>query len=504
MSRGFDSGAAAPAENDIVLRVDSLSKSYPGVRAVQDVSFACRRGEVHALLGENGAGKSTLIKILSGAVERDTGSITLDGQPIAPASPIEAQRAGISTIFQELNIITSLSSVENIFLGREHVWFGTVDRRRMRREAQGLLGSIGAHIDLDTPVKRLSIAEQQLLEIAKALAVSAKIVIMDEPTAALSEAEVVLLFAVIRKLSASGVTVIYVSHRLEEIFQICDRATVLKDGRFIKTVNVDEVDRVGLVRLMVGRDFDAFFGAAAPAAQNTVLDVSGLQAPGVSDVSFSINAGEVVGLAGLVGAGRTELAMALFGAAPRQHARFCLNGREISPNSPRDAIAAGIAFLPEDRKHQGLVLDLPMRFNMSLVVLGRLLRFGLLRLAEERRVVSNLARRLAISAPDLEVPVRRLSGGNQQKVVLAKWLASAFDLIILDEPTRGVDVGAKVEIYTLIHEIAKAGKAVLLISSELPEVIGVSHRILAMKNGRLVAEFGAGPTEEMVMEAIAG
>ena len=491
-----------------ILEIDGVSKTYPGVVALDGVSFSVRRGEVMALLGENGAGKSTLIKILSGAVRPDTGTIALDGAPIAPRTPHEAQLLGISTIFQEFNLVGQLSAAENIFLGRERVRSGFVRKSDMRREGERILARIGAAgIDLRRTARELSIAEQQLLEIAKAMAVDARLVIMDEPTATLSESEVGLLFTTIRRLTAAGVTVLYVSHRLEEVFTICNRATVLKDGRLVGTVEIADIKRAELVRMMVGRELTAMFPPRAGRQPGkALLEVEGLSTAGaVRDVSLRVCAGEIVGIAGLVGAGRTELVRALFGAEPVTAGKIRLAGQGYAPASVRDAIRAGVVLAPEDRKQQGLVLGLSVRENATLAILRRLVRAGFLRGRAERALVGDLVRRLRVAAASPEVAVGTLSGGNQQKVVLAKWLGADCRLLILDEPTRGVDVGAKVEIYALLDELARAGKAVLVVSSELPEVLGLCDRVLTMRAGRLTGELrGASATEEAAIELIAG
>lgn len=490
------------------LEVKGISKTYAGVRALDRVEFSCGKGSVHALVGENGAGKSTLIKVLSGATSANEGDLVLDGAAYAPASPGEAVAAGVSTIYQEFNLIPALSVAENIFLGRERITRGFLDGASMRREAKALLARIGAPIDVRRRVSTLSVAEQQLVEIAKALAVSARVLIMDEPSATLSDHEMTLLYNVVRTLSREGVTILYVSHRMDEIFDLCDTCTILKDGRSVCTRKVADLDRASLIRLMVGRDVDTRFpdrrGNDA-ASTDIVLDVKALRlAERVKDVTFSVRAGEIVGLAGLVGAGRTEVARAIFGLDDIESGEISLGGRAHRPKTPAEAIDAGVALVPEDRKAQGLVLGLSIRENAMLPTLDSICRFGFIDRRREQARVASVCKQLAVLASSAEVAVGTLSGGNQQKVVFGKWIAHDYTLLILDEPTRGVDVGAKVEFYRLIDEIARSGKAVLLISSELPELLGMADRIVALRDGVVTGEASAhGATEESVLHMIA-
>ncbi|CAN7580272.1 sugar ABC transporter ATP-binding protein [Caballeronia sp. LjRoot34] len=488
------------------LEVKGISKAYPGVRALDRIGFACRKGSVHALVGENGAGKSTLIKILSGASAPDEGELLLDDQPYLPASPSEAVASGVSTIYQEFNLIPGLNVAENIFLGRERMTNGLLDSASMRKEAQALLARIGAPIDVRRRVGTLSVAEQQLVEIAKSLAVSARVLIMDEPSATLSDHELTLLYNVVRKLSGEGVTIIYVSHRMDEIFDLCDTCTVMKDGRSVCTRPVAELSRAALIQLMVGREVDTRFPDKRTAGcGEIVLEVDGLRlGQRVRNVSFNIRAGEIVGLAGLVGAGRTDVARAIFGLEHVTAGRISLHGQWHQPASPAQAIAAGVALVPEDRKAQGIVLGLSIRENAILPTLRSICRFGFVGRRKERERVARVCEQLAVSASSMEVPVATLSGGNQQKVVFGKWMAHSYSLLILDEPTRGVDVGAKIEFYRLIDEIARSGKAVLLISSELPELIGMADRIVSLRDGVVTGEVMAlAATEESVLQMIA-
>ncbi|WP_322101764.1 sugar ABC transporter ATP-binding protein [Paraburkholderia sp. J41] len=489
------------------LEVKGISKAYPGVRALDRIAFSCSKGSVHALVGENGAGKSTLIKILSGATAPDEGELLLDGAPYSPGSPSEAVTAGVSTIYQEFNLIPGLSVAENIFLGRERITRGLLDSASMRKEAQALLVRIGAPIDVRRRVSTLSVAEQQLVEIAKALAVSARVLIMDEPSATLSDHELALLYNVVRTLSRDGVTILYVSHRMDEIFDLCDTCTIMKDGRSVCTRKVGELDRASMIQLMVGREVDTRFPDRRDSSKKAdiVLDVKGLRLEQrVREVSFNVRAGEIVGLAGLVGAGRTEVARAIFGLDPIVAGEISFAGRAHRPATPAQAIDAGVALVPEDRKAQGLVLGLSIRENAMLPTLGSICRLGFINRRQEQLRVASVCRQLAVSASSTEVPVGTLSGGNQQKVVFGKWMAHDYMLLILDEPTRGVDVGAKVEFYRLIDEIARSGKAVLLISSELPELLGMVDRIVALRDGVVTGEVPAhGATEESVLQMIA-
>ncbi|CAE6965418.1 sugar ABC transporter ATP-binding protein [Paraburkholderia domus] len=491
------------------LEVKGISKSYPGVRALDRIEFSCSHGSVHALVGENGAGKSTLIKILSGATSPDEGELVLDGKPYSPDSPSEAVTAGVSTIYQEFNLIPGLSVAENIFLGRERIARGLLDAASMRREARALLKRIGAPIDVRRRVGTLSVAEQQLVEIAKALAVSARVLIMDEPSATLSDHEMTLLYNIVRNLSREGVTILYVSHRMDEIFDLCDTCTIMKDGRSVCTRKVAELDRASLIRLMVGREVDTRFPDRRHAGDDVtagiVLDVKALRlAERVKDVTFNVRAGEIVGLAGLVGAGRTEVARAIFGLDDIASGEISLRGRAHRPKTPAEAIDAGVALVPEDRKAQGLVLGLSIRENAMLPTLASICRLGFINRRREQARVASVCQQLAVSASSAEVPVGTLSGGNQQKVVFGKWIAHDYTLLILDEPTRGVDVGAKVEFYRLIDEIARSGKAVLLISSEMPELIGMADRIVALRDGVVTGEASArGATEESILHMIA-
>jgi ribose transport system ATP-binding protein len=472
-----------------LLKMTGICKSFPGVRALKEVGFELRAGEVHALLGENGAGKSTLIKILAGAHQPDAGSICLDGEEVRIRAPHQARQLGIAVIYQEFNLAPSLSVCDNLFLGQEHAWAGFLRAGSERETAAALFKRLGTAIDPEALCRELSVAQQQLVEIAKALRQKARVLVMDEPTAALSDREVQKLFAIARDLRGRGIGILYVSHRLEEVFEICDRATVLRDGEQVATRLVSDLTRERLIELMVGRKLEAEFPKRSAQIGQRRLVVRHLRrGRAVRDVSFEVRRGEVLGLAGLVGAGRTEVARLIFGADQAEAGTISLDGRRLRLRSPRDAIGAGICLLPEDRKEQGLVLGMAVRENFGLPNLSRHSRFGFLREREEERACDCFIRSMRIKVSDQEQTARQLSGGNQQKVVLAKWLEANSEVIIFDEPTRGVDVGAKFEIYQLINQLAEAGKSILMISSELPEALGMSDRILVMREGAVAGE----------------
>ena len=499
-----------------LLEMANICKSFPGVRALDNVSFSCQRGEVHALVGENGAGKSTLMKILAGAYRPDSGEITLRGQQVHFHDPQASQQAGVSAIYQEFNLLPFLSVAENITLGHEPLKrLGWVDLAERNRLAEESLSNLDDSIDPSTPVYRLSIAQQQIVEIAKSLWRKAELIVMDEPTAALSDAEVQRLFEVISQLRESGITVIYVSHRMQEIFDIADRVTVLKDGANVGTLNVLETDEQEIIKMMVGRELSQLFpehGDSQPS--RPVLQVEGLCVDGqVQDVSFDIRPGEILGVAGLVGSGRTALARAIFGAEKITGGRILLHDKPFHPADPASSIKSGIGFLSDDRKAEGLVLNLPVRENVALPSLNERQSWGFIKERLERAVANRVVTELQVQTPGIDRPVQYLSGGNQQKVVLGKWLSvnstpealSGPDVIILDEPTRGVDVGAKSEIYTIMRRLADQGKAILMLSSELPEILGMSDRVLVMRDGKLVGELsGDQANQEETLTLIAG
>ena len=489
------------------LQLKSIAKSFPGVKALDGVHLEVLPGEVHALLGENGAGKSTLIKIMAGAYTRDAGEILWDGAPVEMKSPLEAIRLGISVMYQEFNLVPALSVAENIFLGREpRTPLGLVDHRKMTADAKALLDQVGSPIPPTRAVERLRVAEQQCVEIAKALSLDAKVIAMDEPTAALTPHEVEHLFGIIRRLKARGVGIIYISHRLEEIFAVCDRITVLRDGKWVATAPVKEVDRPKLIQWMVGRSLEQEFPPRQAKIGDPLLEVSGLSRRGTfENVTFTVRAGEVVGMAGLIGSGRTEVARALFGADVRDAGTVKVRGQVVDARHPREGVRAGIALVPEDRKGQGLLLEMPIRENITLTNLKQFTRTGLVSKKLERETTDRYIKELAIKTPTGEKKVRELSGGNQQKVVLAKWLLTGAEVFLFDEPTRGVDVGAKAEIYELMNRLAAEGKAILMISSELPEVLGMSDRILVMRQGAITGELPKdGATQEKIMALATG
>jgi ribose transport system ATP-binding protein len=488
----------------VQVQLRGVSKAFGPVRVLDHVDLTLSGGEIHALMGENGAGKSTLLKILSGSYHADAGEIRIDGELVHIASPRAATSLGIAIIHQELNLIPQLSVTDNVFLGRERAHFGVLERERMRTETADLLGGIGAvRIDPKQVAGALSVGRQQLVEIATALSRQAKVLIMDEPTASLTDHEIETLFAMMRTLKAQGVAIVYVSHRLEEVFRICDRVSVLRDGRFVGERPIAQTTFDEIVQLMVGRELKERFPRREVIPGAVRLRVEGLADPGrIRDISFEVHAGEVLGIAGLVGAGRTRLLRTLFGLSRRSAGRVSLDGTPITVRRPQEAIAAGIAFVTEDRKGQGLVQALSVRMNASLVHLERYSRFGIIRSRSERAAVHELIDELHIRTRDSELAVKALSGGNQQKVVFAKWLAAPPRVLLLDEPTRGVDVGGKAEIYHIINRLAAEGTAILMVSSELPEVLAMSDRILVMREGRQSAIFDARrANQEQIMAA---
>ena len=493
--------AAPPA-----LRMRGIRKSYPGVVALDGVDLEVCQGEVHVLLGENGAGKSTLMKVLSGAVRADAGEIELAGERVEIEGPAHAQALGIRIIYQEFNLVPQLSAAANILLGKEPTrGFGLVDRARLEREARGRLEELGVRIDPARPVQELGVAQQQMVEVAKALHGEARLLIMDEPTSALTASEIDVLFGVIERLTAQGVAVVYISHRLEEVARIGTRVSVLRDGKHVATHRVGEVSLAELVRLMANRELKEHYPKRRVPRGEELLRVEGLGGGILHDVAFSLHRGEVVGLAGLLGAGRTELARAITGADPPAAGRVTIKGEPGRPRAPRDAIRRGVGFLPEDRKTQGLVLERSVKENVALPSAPRLSPLGWMDQAAEKALARREVEDLRIRTPSLEQKVVYLSGGNQQKVVLGKWLAADVDVLVMDEPTRGIDVAAKVEIYEEMNRLTAKGSGILMISSELPEVLGMSDRILVMRQGRIVAEMdAAGVSQEQVLRAALG
>ena len=489
------------------LEFRQVAKRFPGVQALSGVSFTIARGSCHALIGENGAGKSTLGKILAGVQTADEGEILLDGVPIRPATPLEARTLGIAMVHQELAFCPNLSVAENLCLGDLPTKAGWVDRTALVARARRFLSDIGASLDVKALISTLSTGQEQLVQIAAAVGTGAKIIVMDEPTSSLSAGETATLFRLARALQARGITLIDVSHRMEELFGLCDTITVLRDGRHVSTTPIPETTPAAVVRQMIGRDLRPMAaGHLARGLGPVRLEVTDLASPGkFSGISLAVAAGEIVGLAGLVGAGRSEVVQAIFGLDPAAAGSVMVNGRPLPLGSVDAALAARVGLVPEDRKRQGLVLSLNCRENTSLASLPLLARAGWMRRGHERSVASRYAERLRVKAPSLESVTAGLSGGNQQKIALAKWLARDCDILLIDEPTRGVDVGAKAEIYRLLDELACEGKALLVVSSELPELIGLCRRILVMREGRLAGELATAQFEEArLMSLMAG
>ena len=482
------------------LSVRGISKSYPGVRALDDVSIEVAAGEIHALLGENGAGKSTLGKIVAGVTAADAGTIRLDGQLLTGLDETRATALGIGIVHQEGSLVAQLSVAENVFAGRPPTgWLGQVDRRTMHRRTEALLRELGLPVDPRTRVGQLSPAQAQVVEIAKALSRDLRVLILDEPTAALTLTETDLLFAALRRLAASGVAIVYVSHRLAEIFRISRRVTVLKDGRLSGSRDTAATNEDELIRLMVGRAVD-LGRAAATTPGAIVLRAEAVAAPGVRHADLAVRRGEIVCLAGLIGAGRSELCEAIFGVTRLSAGRLAVNGRAFRPRGPWDAMAAGIGMVPEDRKQSGLFLSMDVATNVTAAVLGAVSPGGVVSRAASDALAQRFVRELRIATPGLRQTLEHLSGGNQQKVLIAKWLARRPDLLIVDEPTRGVDVGARADIYRLLRELAAGGMALLVVSSDLPEVLALADRIVVMADGRTVGELpGEGTDEEAVL-----
>ncbi|PSK74145.1 sugar ABC transporter ATP-binding protein [Streptomyces sp. CS149] len=502
------SGAAgaAVAEPAPVLEARSVGKRFPGVVALDDVSFALRAGEVHALVGENGAGKSTLIKVLTGVYRSDEGEVRVSGEPVRFARPFEAQQAGISTIYQEVNLVPLMSVARNIFLGREPKnRFGLIDFPRMNRETTELLDGFGVRVDPKRPLHTLGIGTQQMVALARAVSVQAQVVIMDEPTSSLEPREVETLFRVIENLRGQGIAVLYVSHRMDELYRICDRVTVLRDGRHIHTGELAPLERMQLVSMMLGRDMaevrrDGLTGFAAEghdAARTPVLTATGLdRRHQLHGISVELYAGEVLGLGGLLGSGRSETAKALTGALPLDGGEITVDGKRVGRPTPAAAIRAGISMLPEDRKAEGIVPGLSVRENIVLAAMPRLSRAGIVSRAKQDRIVDIFMKRLRIKASSPEQKVGELSGGNQQKVLLARWLCLEPKVLLLDEPTRGIDVGAKAEVQSLIDELAREGLAVLLISSDIEELIEGADRIVVLRGGAVAGELAGDEVDE--------
>jgi ribose transport system ATP-binding protein len=495
-----------------LLLMEGISKSFPGVVALRDAALRVERGEVHALIGQNGAGKSTLIKILTGAYRRDAGSILFDGRPVDFHSPFQAQAAGVSTIYQEVNLVPFRSVSENIFMGREPRRWGLVDWRRMHAEARALLERFGIRVDVTQPLLNLNVAIQQMVAIARAVSVQSKLVVMDEPTSSLDEREVATLFDVIRQLKRDGVSVIFVSHRLDELYAVCDRVTIMRDGQTVADQPIAGISKLELVARMLGKDLTEVrregatgFGEAVHQADRQLLDAQGLRGGHkLHGVDLSVRAGEIVGLAGLLGSGRSEVARAIFGADTIEAGEVRVVGKPVRFRSPADAIRAGIGFCAEDRKTDGVIPYMSVRDNLTLALLPVLAPRGIVDRGKQQAIVDEFIKRLGIKTSGPDQKIRELSGGNQQKVLLARWLCMNPKLLILDEPTRGIDVGAKAEIQLLIRKLASEGLGVLMISSELEEIVEGADRVFVMREGRTAAELkGRQVSEANIMHVMA-
>ena len=479
--------------NEVIVSMNDISKNFPGVKALDKVHFELRSGEVMALLGENGAGKSTLMKILSGVYTRDGGTMEIFGKSYDDLTPKQAQEAGVAIIHQELNMCKHLSVAENMFLGREMVGKGILDNRKMRQEAKHILNKLKIDIDPDQTVGDLPVSKQQMVEIAKALSIHAKILIMDEPTSALTAREIEDLFRIIKDLKAQGCGIVYISHRLEELAEIVDRVTIMRDGQYITDGNFKDMTMDQIITNMVGREIKEKFPRVTCTKGKKVFEVKNLNAGRmVRDINFSLYEGEIVGFAGLMGAGRTETTRAIFGVDPKESGEFYLDGQKIEIHNPMDAIRNGVVLAPEDRKKDGLCTKLSIRQNLALPNLDIICnKLGVIRKSKEDELCAEAVQNLRIKTPNIEVDSGNLSGGNQQKVVVGKWLARNSRVVIFDEPTRGIDVGAKVEIYNLMNDLKKQGIAVMFVSSEMPEVMGIADRIIVMCDGRITGELMA-------------
>jgi ribose transport system ATP-binding protein len=489
-----------------LLEAQNITKRFPGTLALDDAQFELRRGEIHALIGENGAGKSTLMKILSGVYIADSGEIRFEGRPVSPANPREALEMGIAIVHQELSVVRPLTVAENIYPGRlpTNRW-GMVKYNDLFEAARRVLEQLQVEINPRATMETLSIANQQLVEIGKALSLNCKVLILDEPTSALTEREAEILFGLLRRLAANGTGIIYISHKLSEIFALADRVTVLRDGRYIGTRVIAETTPDEVVRMMVGRELGDFYPAKSAGRGQPLLEVRNLRLPGLAaGSSFQLFAGEVLGFAGLIGSGRTELARAIFGADAKAEGEILLEGRPVQITSPSQAIRLGLGYLPEDRKAAGLFLDMAVKLNIEASSLPEVTRSGFISPARERVLAERYVKQLNISTPGIEQEVRRLSGGNQQKTLVAKWLSIQPKILIVDEPTRGIDVGAKREIHYLLRSLAQNNVGVIMISSELPEILGMSDRVLVMHEGAIVAELDGATTEEQIMMYASG
>ena len=482
------------------LEMRGVCKSFPGVKALDDVTINIERGTIHGLVGENGAGKSTLIKVLAGIYQPNKGEIILDGKPCRFNSPIEARRAGISVVHQEIKLAEPLSVAENMFLGNVQLKNGLVDWKGMRRRAREIVEDLGMDIDINAQVSSLTVAKKQIVEIMHAINNNSRILIMDEPSAVLTDRELEVMFRIVKQLRDKGITIIYISHRLDEIFGLCSNVSVLRDGCHIDTIPVASVDRQGLINMMVGREMGQEYPKEVGNVGGTILEVKNLSRGILQDISFEVKSGEVFGISGLVGAGRTELARAILGIDKPESGEVYVRGKKVHYRTFADAIRDGLGLIPEDRKLQGLVQIMSVKRNTTLVNMKRVLRAGVISSSLEEKLSKEYADKLHVVTPSMETEVQYLSGGNQQKVVIAKWLFQNSEILFLDEPTRGIDVGAKAEIYRLINRMAKEGKTIIMISSEMPELLGMCDRIMVMHEGHKMGELNAAEaTQEKIM-----
>lgn len=489
-------------DNNYILTLKNITKEFPGVKALDDVTINIERGTIHGLVGENGAGKSTLIKILAGIYQPNKGEIILDGKPCRLNSPIEARRAGISVVHQEIKLAEPLSVAENMFLGNVQLKNGLVDWKGMRRRAREIVEDLGMDIDINAQVSSLTVAKKQIVEIMHAINNNSRILIMDEPSAVLTDRELEVMFRIVKQLRDKGITIIYISHRLDEIFGLCSNVSVLRDGRHIDTIPVASVDRQGLINMMVGREMGQEYPKEVGNVGGTILEVKNLSRGILQDISFEVKSGEVFGISGLVGAGRTELARAILGIDKPESGEVYVRGKKVHYRTFADAIRDGLGLIPEDRKLQGLVQIMSVKRNTTLVNMKRVLRAGVISSSLEEKLSKEYADKLHVVTPSMETEVQYLSGGNQQKVVIAKWLFQNSEILFLDEPTRGIDVGAKAEIYRLINRMAKEGKTIIMISSEMPELLGMCDRIMVMHEGHKMGELNAAEATQAKIMAL--
>lgn len=489
-------------DNNYILTLKNITKEFPGVKALDDVTINIERGTIHGLVGENGAGKSTLIKVLAGIYQPNKGEIILDGKPCRFNSPIEARRAGISVVHQEIKLAEPLSVAENMFLGNVQLKNGLVDWKGMRRRAREIVEDLGMDIDINAQVSSLTVAKKQIVEIMHAINNNSRILIMDEPSAVLTDRELEVMFRIVKQLRDKGITIIYISHRLDEIFGLCSNVSVLRDGCHIDTIPVASVDRQGLINMMVGREMGQEYPKEVGNVGGTILEVKNLSRGILQDISFEVKSGEVFGISGLVGAGRTELARAILGIDKPESGEIYVRGKKVHYRTFADAIRDGLGLIPEDRKLQGLVQIMSVKRNTTLVNMKRVLRAGVISSSLEEKLSKEYADKLHVVTPSMETEVQYLSGGNQQKVVIAKWLFQNSEILFLDEPTRGIDVGAKAEIYRLINRMAKEGKTIIMISSEMPELLGMCDRIMVMHEGHKMGELNAAEATQAKIMAL--